>query len=142
MSLASALSLLKLGENRLKEMLILLEEVSKRDHLTIREIFQKSEIQNILGQKETTPSQKTEQLKKVLLTIRYPKRHQLEQSFEQKRRSLDLPPHAVIDHSPHFEDKSLKITFQFKTMEEYRSILSAFTQLTDSKELEEMIRNQ
>jgi len=43
----------------------------------------------ILSQKELTPAQKAEHLKKVLVDLRYPRMHQMEQKFEKKREALD-----------------------------------------------------
>ncbi len=86
MAVLSLISPLKLGENRLREVLTLLEEISRRDQWSAREIVRRLEIQAILSQKELTPSQKTERVKKVLMTLRYPKMHQLEEGFEKKKK--------------------------------------------------------
>ncbi len=123
MALLPLFSSLKLGENRLREMLTLLEEISQRDQIRVKDIVHRPEIQAILSQKELTPSQKTELVKKVLIDFRYPKMRQMEKGFEKKRRDLNLPPHLSLHHQPFFEGGGLRIEFQFETMEEYRSIL-------------------
>src|SRR4030067_1645760 len=130
----SLLSPLKLGENRLREVLTLLEEISRRDQWSAREIVRRLEIQAILSQKELTPSQKTERVKKVLMTLRYPKMHQLEEAFEKKKKNLNLPPHLSFHHPPFFEGRGLRAEFQFETMEEYRSILSHLSNLAEKEE--------
>ena len=79
LSLASPL---KLGENRLREILTLLEEISRRNRCRTRDVVGRPEIQAILSQKELTPSQKTDRIKKVLTDLRYPKMHRLEEEFE------------------------------------------------------------
>src|SRR3972149_9534854 len=71
MAILSLISPLKLGENRLREILTLLEEISRRNQCTTREIVGRPEIQAILSKKELTPSQKTEHIKKVLMALRY-----------------------------------------------------------------------
>jgi len=138
--LLSFFSSLKLGENRLREMLTLLEEISRRDRCTIREIVHQPEIQAILSQKKLTPSQRTERVKKVLMDFRYPRMRQMEERFEKKRRDLNLPPGASLLHPPFFEGKGLRIEFQFETLEEYRSILSSLSQIANKKEFQEMIK--
>jgi ParB/RepB/Spo0J family partition protein len=135
-------SLLKLGENRLKEMLTLLDEISKRDRLPVREIVDRAEIQAILSHKELTASQRTERVKKILMDLRYPRMHTLEETFERKRRDLNLPSGVSLFHSPFFEGKGLKIEFQFETLEGYRTVLSSLSQLADKKEFQEMIDNK
>jgi hypothetical protein len=135
------ISPLKLGENRLKETLTLLEEISKRNRCEGKDIVQRPEIQNILSQKELTPSQKTERIKKVLTDLRYPKLNQLEKAFEKKRRDLNLPSHISLHHLPFFEGKRLKIEFQFESVEEYRTIISCLSQFVNKKEFRELVEN-
>ena len=138
MALLPLFSSLKLGENRLREMLTLLEEISQRDQIRVKDIVHRPEIQAILSQKEFTPSQKTELVKKGLIDFRYPKMRQMEKGFEKKRRDLNLPPHLSLHHQPFFEGGGLRIEFQFETMEEFRSILSSLSVLPEKKEFQEM----
>jgi ParB family chromosome partitioning protein len=141
MAILSLISRLKLGENRLREVLTLLEEISRRNQCKEKDIVQRSEIQTILSQKELTPSQKTERVKKVLTDLRYPRLNQLEKEFEKKRRDLDLPFNISLHHPPFFEGKGLKIEFQFETTDEYQAILKSLSSLSDKKEFEEIIQS-
>jgi ParB family transcriptional regulator, chromosome partitioning protein len=132
---------LKLGENRLREILTLLEEISRRNQWSTREIVKRPEIQAVLSLKELTPSQKTERVKKVLMTLRYPKMHQLEEAFQKKRKDLNLPTNISLHPPPFFEGRGLRVEFQFETMEEYRTILSALSQLVNKEEFQEILRS-
>jgi ParB family chromosome partitioning protein len=140
MALLSLISPLKLGENRLREVLSLLKEISRRDQCKEKDIIQRSEIQAILSQKELTPSQKTERIKKVLADLRYPRLNQMEKAFENKRRDLNLPSNISLHHSPFFEGKGLEIEFQFETIEEYQIILSALSVLPGKEAFKHMIQ--
>jgi hypothetical protein len=137
----SLISFLKLGENRLREMLTFLEEISRKNQWTAREIFQRDDIQVILSQKELTPSQKTERVKKALMDLRYPRMHQLEEEFVRKRRDLHLSSNVSLHHQPFFEGRGFRVEFQFETMEEYKAILSALSQLVDKEEFRELIQS-
>jgi ParB/RepB/Spo0J family partition protein len=141
MAVLSLLSSLKLGENRLKEALTLLEEISRRNQCKEKDIVERSEIQTVLSQKELTPSQKTERVKKVLTDLRYPKLNQLEKAFEKNRKDLKLPSNISLHHVPFFEGKRLKIEFQFETTDEYQAILKSLSSLSDKKEFEEIIQS-
>jgi ParB family chromosome partitioning protein len=141
MAILSLISSLKLGENRLKEVLTLLEEISRRNQCKEKDVVHRSELQTILSQKELTPSQKTERIKKVLTDLRYPKLNQLEKEFEKKRKDLNLPSNISLHHPPFFEGKRLKIEFQFETKEEYQAILKSLSSLSDKKEFEEIIQS-
>jgi hypothetical protein len=139
MAILSLISPLRLGENRLRETLTFLEEISRRNQCSARDIVGRPEIQAILSQKELTSSQKAERVKKVLKDLRYPKMHQMEEEFEKKKRDLNLPSNVSLHHPPFFEGRGLKIEFQFETMKEYRAILKSLSNLADKKEVEEMI---
>jgi hypothetical protein len=138
-SVLSLISPLKLGENRLRETLTLLEEISRRNQCEGKDIAQRPEIQEILSQKELTPSQKAERIKKVLTDLRYPRLNQMEKAFEKKRKELNLPSNISFYHPPFFEGKRLKIEFQFETTEEYRGILSALSALPEKDGFKQLI---
>ncbi len=135
----SLISPLKLGENRLREILTLIEEISRKNQWTAKEIVQRDDIQVTLSQKELTPSQKTERVKKALMDLRYPRMHQLEEEFVRKRRDLHLSSNVSLHHQPFFEGKGLRVEFQFETMEEYKAVLSTLSQLADEEEFQEML---
>ncbi len=141
MALLSLISPLKLGENRLREILTYLEEITKRDRLTILEILKGPEIQAVLSHQELTPPQKADRMKKALMGLRYPRMHNMETKFEKKRKELNLPPNVSLQHQPFFEGRGLKIEFQFETEEEYRTMLSALSKLTDKKEFKEILQS-
>jgi ParB family chromosome partitioning protein len=135
----SLISSLKLGENSLRETLTLLEEIAPREHRTIREIVDRPEIQAILSHEEFTPSQRTERVKKVLLHLRYPRMHQLEETFDEKAKALHLPAGLSVRHEPYFEGKGLRIELRFGTLEEYRSLLALISALPENEAFLEML---
>ena len=141
MAVLTLISSLKLGENRLREILTLLEEISQRERLMMKDIVHRPEIQVVLSHRELTPSQKTERVKKLLMDLRYPKMHEMEERFEEKRGELNLPASASLRHQRFFEGKGLRIEFQFETVEEYRSILSSLSELADNKKFQEIFQN-
>lgn len=141
MAILSLISPLKLGENRLREILTFLEEISRRNQCSARDIVGRPEIQAILSQKELTSSQKTDRVKKVLKDLRYPKMHQMEEEFEKRKRDLNLPSNVSLHHPPFFEGRELRVEFQFETMEEYRGIVLSLSQLADKKEFKELIQS-
>ena len=123
----------------MREILSFLEEITKRDGLTIREIVKQPEIQAVLSQQDLTPSQRADRIKKALLGLRYPRMYNMETKFEKKRKELSLPSNVSLQHQPFFEGKGLKMEFQFETVEEYQSMLSSLSKLADKKEFSEMI---
>lgn len=138
-ALLPILSRLKLGENRLREMLTLLNEISRRERVSMKEIIDRPEIQVFLSQEELAPIQRTEHVKRVLMDLRYPKMRRMEEEFEKKRKALNLPSGVSLCHSPHFEGKGLRVEFQFETLEKYRDILDALSLLVEQEEFQEMM---
>jgi len=139
MALLSLILPLKLGENRLRELLTFLEEITRRERLTMREVLKRPEIQAVLSQQGLTPSQRAERMKRALLALRYPRMRSLEEKFEKKRKELNLPPNISLQHQPFFEGKGLRVEFQFENAEEYRSIVASLSELSDKREFKEMI---
>jgi ParB/RepB/Spo0J family partition protein len=139
MALIQFFSCLKLGENRLREMLTLFKEISQMDRCRVREIVDRPEIETLLSQKDLTPSQKAERVKKILMNRRYPRMCRMEEKFEEKKKELNLPPNLSLRHSSFFEGQGLRIEFQFETLEEYKAILSALSLLPGKEELQEML---
>jgi ParB family chromosome partitioning protein len=138
----SLLSALKLGENRLREVLTLFEEIAQRDHRTVREVIALREIQTVLSHQDLTPSQRAEKVKKVLLNLRYPKLHQLQETFETKRKELNLPAGLSLQPPAFFEARGMKIELQFETLEEYQSLVSSLSSLREREEFQEMLRSK
>ncbi len=139
MATLSLLSALKLGENRLREVLTLLEETAQRDRRTVREIIALREIQATLSHQNLTPSQRTEKVKKALLNLRYPRLSQLQETFETKRKGLKLPSGLSLQHPAFFEVKGVKIELQCETLEEYQSLVSSLSLLQEKEEFQEML---
>ncbi|HSB05183.1 MAG TPA: ParB/RepB/Spo0J family partition protein [Thermodesulfobacteriota bacterium] len=130
---------LKLGENSLREVLTLLEEITRRNQWAAKKVVDLPEIEAILTYPDLTSSQKTERVKKALMTLRYPRMSQLEEEFEKKRKDLSLSSRISLHHSPFFEGKGLRMEFQFASIEEYRSILSSLSSLVDKKAFKEIV---
>ena len=140
-ALLSLIFPLKLGENRLREMLTLLNEIAHREQASIKEIIDRPEIQTFLSQKELTPIQRTERVKRVLMGLRYPKMRRMEEEFEKNRKDLNVPSNLSLHHQPFFEGRGLKAEFQFETMEEYEAILNSLSELVDKKEFKKLIES-
>jgi hypothetical protein len=78
-------------------------------------------------------------MKKALMGLRYPRLRTMEEKFEEKRKELNLSSKVSFSHQPFFEGKGLKMELQFETMEEYQSMLSSLSKLTEKKEFKEII---
>lgn len=134
------LSKLKLGENRLKEILSFLSEISMRDNILIREIIKRPEIEIIVSNNELTPSQRTEKIKKVLMNLRYPIWFKKEEEFDKRIKCLNLPPQISFQHSDFFEGRELKVSLRFETYEEYNSLVTTLADIGTREEFRQIIK--
>jgi len=141
MALLPLLGALRLGENSFREILTLMEEIAGRDQCPVQKIVDKPEIKEIITHPEMTFTQKTDRVKRMLQDLRYPRMRGLEETFEKKKRSLNLPPSLELQHAPFFEGKSLRISFPFQSLEDYRGALNTLTALSENKDFMELLRN-
>ena len=130
---------LKLTESRLREILSLLSEISRKDQRPVSEVIAAPEIQDVLHHPELTFSQKSEKIKGVLMKLRYPRMHALEESFEKRRKMLNLPSSVSVHHSPYFEGKGLRVKFDIETLEQYEAVLSSLSFLAKDEAFQGML---
>ena len=131
-------SKLKLGENKLKEVLTFLREVSLRDGLTVRDLVQR-EIEVVTSDITLSRVQKTHRVRRRLREMRYPQLTELEKAFRGKRKGLGLRPGISLHPPPYFEGETFKLEFGFKDVGEFKAIVSKLMEATERRELREMI---
>ena len=95
-------SKLKLGQNKLKEALTFLREVSLRDGLTVRDLVQ-GEIEVVTSDITLSRVQKTHRVRRQLREMRYPQLMELEKEFREKQRGLGLSPGISLNPPAYFE---------------------------------------
>jgi len=133
------LEALNLGENSLREVLTLVEEISKRTKTGVKETLAHPDIRDVLLHPDLTSTQKTERAKKILVDLRYPRLSRLEEEFETKKKGWNLPPHVSIHHAPFFEGKEMRVGFRFRSLEEYESVLSSLSKLGATGSFQEVL---
>jgi len=131
-------SKLKLGENKLREVLTFLREVSLRDGLTVRDLVQ-GEIEVVTSDITLSRVQKTHRVRRRLREMRYPQLTELEQEFREKQRGLGLSPGISLNPPPYFEGETFKVEFGFKDVGEFKAIVSRLMETSERRELREMI---
>jgi hypothetical protein len=136
---ATVLSGLKLGENKLRESLEMTEEICKRDEISLSELFSSEHFKFLGQQGDLNITEKTEQFRKTLKAIRYPEFSRKQQEFHVKRKELLLPSSVSLGPPESFEGDKLKVTFGFRSPEEYRSILEKLETSADSEALKKLL---
>ncbi len=136
--MARVVSQLKLGENKLKEVLTFLREISLRDGMTLRELA-RGEIEAITSDTGLSKLQRTHRVRRRLREMRYPQLTGLERQFREKLKGLELSPGISLQPPPYFEGEAFRLELRFKSVGEFKDMLSRLTEASEKRELGEII---
>lgn len=119
-AMASRLCRLPLNPNRLTEILSLLVDLTRRDELRALEV-----LDEILPrvEMESTPVQKEQTLRSVLLRKRNPNYEKRLREFEAAVKRLKLDDKIRVTPSPYFEEACVDVNTRFTSMEDVRALM-------------------
>lgn len=109
---------LKLGVNRQREALTLIEEIAAAEDLTCLNILTESSVQEIAAAVEADRGWRCEQLFAYLHGRRFPHISRAEASFAAAVKSLRPGPSARLSHPPDFEGRDYTLTLTFRNRKE------------------------
>ncbi len=127
---------LRLGKNRQKELLLLLNDLSRIKKRTLLELLQSNPVTEIMEKGERTPSQRTARLFDWLKQERFPRYEQTENHFREFVRSLRLPPTIQLKHSPYFESEWYTMELRFRTADEFTRAVNFLTDLQKHEKMQ------
>lgn len=130
-------STLKLGVNKIKELLTDLDEIALRDNCPIHQVLSDTHIQEILTQKKYSGPQKAEQVRRIIREKRYPHLTSLEHKYKKQLKQLHLPHSLRLQTDRFFEDDTLSATFRFQTPEQLKTTAEHLLKLAQMPELKE-----
>jgi len=116
--------LVPLSQNKQKEVLEDLFEISRREERAVKEILEKEEIRRIQRSESLSPLQKSDNVRVLLREARYPLHSQWLNAFESVAKRIPWPKGARIQPSPHFEGDDLLLSFRFRNKKEFQSCLA------------------
>jgi ParB-like chromosome segregation protein Spo0J len=124
------LEALRPGENRVKEIISYLREISLRDGVSITSLLSKEEIGAIIHDQETPRPQRIEHLRRVLKEMRFPRLTAMEDTFAEYKRSLSLPPQISFNPPPFFEGEEFRMELRFKDFRAFRELATRLHQIS------------
>lgn len=128
------ISPLKLGTNRLKEFLVMIDEMCHRDEIPVHGIIDE-EMNTILTNPDMPTPQKTEAIRSQLRQKRFPKISSLEKDIQEKLKQLKLPPNLALSPPPFLEGDRMKVQFEFKNREDLDKIIRKLAEISDDDAL-------
>jgi hypothetical protein len=123
-----------LGQNKQRELLQNLLELSKRDGISIQNILEAEDAQKITEDQNLSSLQKADEIRNLIQRKRYPTFTAWENTFKSQKKDLDWPEDIKIEPSPFFEGETFTVQFAFKDLDEYRIKMAKLNQAaTDGK---------
>jgi len=107
---------LKLGLNKQRELITLINEISLRENIPAMKVVQESNVQKILNSEELDRTKKTERLRFYLKKRRYPSIAQAEQDFESLVKELKLKKGMKLIPPKNFEGNTFVIKLYFNDL--------------------------
>ncbi|MBN1902258.1 ParB/RepB/Spo0J family partition protein [Candidatus Sumerlaeota bacterium] len=105
---------LKLGVNLQKEFMENLFECSRRVGISVDQLMERENLGAIPENRERTEQERANMMRKKLRQLRYPRLSEMERSFQECLRSVELAPEVKIMAPPFFETQDFHLNVKFR----------------------------
>ena len=130
--------LLPLGQNKQREVLEDLLEISKRKNIFPRHILETPGIRAVLQCSKWPPVQKSERVRLALRRERFPHLTAWEESFQSALRELGWPRGISLEPAPYFETDDMEASFRFRDEREFRAHLRKLLEVSSRPEFQKI----
>ena len=114
---------MEVGGKKWRNLLQVLDEVSRLRDISADEVLKLPEIMEIIGRSGLQAPVRYRLLKQQLDTWRYPELSELRKRFEQGRQRLKLAPRMTLESDPYFENDDLTLSLKICSVQELRKHL-------------------
>ena len=137
-SLASLCQDFRLGKNKQKELLTLLDDILKLKQSSLNDFLKEESISRLLNNTKITPSQKAEKLFAFLNEVRYPSLMRAEEGFRKWVAGLKLPSGVRIKHGPYFETEGMECFFEFLGFKDFQAKIGKLGSEVSQERIDEL----
>jgi len=130
-----------LGQNKQKEFLEFLLDISKRDSLPVLEILASDAIADVIQSLILPSRQKADKIRLLLKKRRYPSYSAKDDAFESSLKKISWPEDISIDHSPFFEKEELSVRFTFKDRAEFIEKVERLQKIASTAQIAEFLKS-
>jgi hypothetical protein len=123
-----------LGQNKKKEIIENLQDISRRTGTPPEKILSAQEILKIQNSEKLSSLQKAEKVRFLLKQKRYPAFSSWEESFVSLLKKMRWPKEITIRPTPYFEDEEFCVTFTFENKEKFSANLLKLQELASREE--------
>lgn len=129
-----------LGQNKKKDILESLQDISRRTGKPVKKILSAQEIRDIQSSEKLSSLQKAEKVRLWLKRKRYPAFYSWEESFVSLLRKMRWPREITIKPTPYFEDEEFSVSFTFKNKEKFDARLLKLQELASREEFSKIFK--
>ena len=127
---------LEVSGKKWRNLLQLLDEVSRLRKISVSDVLYLPEILKILGRSSLQSPIRYRLLKQQLEIWRFPELSDLQRKFNQGRKSLKLAPRITLESDPYFENDDLTLTLKISSIKELRGHLESLRNPENSEKVE------
>jgi ParB family chromosome partitioning protein len=113
---------LKLGLNRQRELLLLLEEISRREGISIQQLMTEKPLSHIIENSEIDRAIKRRNVRTYLRRRRFPMISEAETRYEAFVKQLKLGPNINLTPPKDFEGMTYTLTIRFENQNELKNL--------------------
>lgn len=139
-AIAALAAELRLGVNKIKELILNLDEIALRDGQAPAEILARSAIREALRDDAHPAPQKAEAVRRSVHALRYPQFTEVERRYHDTLQHLQLPKGVQFRTDRFFEDDRMSVGFQFRSADELRRIAAQLSTVSEQPELADLLR--
>jgi ParB family transcriptional regulator, chromosome partitioning protein len=139
--LSTLFGYLKLGLNKQREILTMIQEIAFREYLPVQDVLNAPDLQQIMVHEKWDRSQKTVHLRQYLRRRRYPSITSVESDFEARVRAMDLESGMVLIPPRDFEGTTFSFHLNFNNLGQLQHRISRLTEVSSSPILNEILNN-
>jgi hypothetical protein len=126
--------LLPLGQNKQRQILEDLIQVSKKEAISPGDILNSQRIRSVVQSKKLSPLQKAEEVRSLLNKERYPHLSALKESFDTSLKKVHLSKEVKVEPSSFLEDGEFSVSFNLIDEQEFHKRLVKLKKLVSDKD--------
>jgi len=128
-----------LGQNKQRELLEYLLEISRRDSVPVPSLLSSEETRPVIQSAALSPLQKADKVRMILKKKRYPALSAKKESFESSLKRIGWPEDTALDPPPFFEGEEFTVKFTFKDSGEFREKVDKLRSLDEKGRISELL---
>jgi ParB family chromosome partitioning protein len=133
---------LRVSLNKQREILLLLDEISRRENRPIEAVLDDPGAASILASEESDHNQRTAALRHYLRVRRYPALNRARRRFESELRRLRLGDGMQLNAPKDFEGTTYRLTLNFDSPERLESLVARLPEIVANPALSRILERE